>query len=230
MNYGIAPEVVGSICIPDCELVYTLYMPIRLAGQEQVKIPRYVEGYGALVDAALDYEGAAGNGKFVYLTVKRLWVEPGCMGGRPGWHTDGFGTDDVNYIWADADPTEFCVQPFYLCDDHEISMRQMHEQARAENIVTYEPIDLLRIDARHVHRCPAKPKPGYRTFARISFSSDRYDMIGNAHNHDLDYNWIMHPRGTVRNDTSARAAAIEARQGRGEDSVHESAIPKGCAQ
>lgn len=204
MIYGAAPDIVGEICIPDCELTFTLYMPVRLAGEDLVSVPRYLDGYQALVDAALEYEGARANGRYVYLTVKRLWVEPGCVGGRPGWHTDGFGTDDVNYIWADADPTEFCIQPFTLSDDHEVSMRQMEEQARAENIVAYNPIDLIRVDARHVHRCPVNPKPGYRTFARVSISRDRYDMIGNAHNYGLDYNWIMHPRGFVRNDVSAR--------------------------
>jgi len=204
MIYGAAPTLVGEVCIPDCELMFVLYMPVRLAGQEVVTIPDYVRGYEPLIDLALEHEGNAADGKYVYLTVKRLWVEPGSLGGRLGWHTDGFGTDDVNYIWADADPTEFCIQPFHLSDDHELSMRQMEEQARSENIVTYDVIDLLRIDARHVHRCPVNPKPGYRTFARVSISNDRYDMIGNAHNYDLDYSWIMHPRGAVRNDVSAR--------------------------
>jgi len=206
MNYGIAPEVVGEFVTPDCDLMFVLYMPVRLAGQSDITIPRHVEGYRDLVEAALAHEGAAADGRFVYLTVKRLWVEPGCVGGRPGWHTDGFGTTDVNYIWADCDPTEFCIQPFTLSDDHEISMRQMEEQALPENIRTYQPCDILRLDARHVHRCPVNPKPGYRTFARVSISDDRYDLIGNAHNYDLDYNWIMHPRGSVRNDVSLRTA------------------------
>lgn len=204
MGYGAAPDVIDSICIPDCELTYVLYMPVRLAGSTTVSVPRHLDGYRALVDAALDNECGAADGKYVYLTVKRLWVEPGCLGGRLGWHTDGFGTEDVNYIWADADPTEFCIQPFHLSDDHEISMRQMEEQARPENVVAYEPIDLIRVDARHVHRCPVNPKPGYRTFARVSISEDRYDMIGNAHNYGLDYSWIMYPRGAVRNDVATR--------------------------
>lgn len=205
MIYGAAPDVVDEICIPDCELTYVLYMPVRLAGHTDVVIPRALDGYGALVDAALKYEGAAGNGRYVYLTVKRLWVEPGCIGGRPGWHTDGFGTTDVNYIWADSDPTEFCVQPMELSDDHEVSLRQMEQQARPENYRTYGEINLLRLDARHVHRCPVNPKAGYRTFARVSISDDRYDLIGNAHNYDLDYNWIMCPRGMARNDVSTRS-------------------------
>lgn len=203
MNYGIEPEVVGEFVTPDCELTYTLYMPVSLAGGP-VAIPKHLAEYEPFVRAALNHEGDRATGKYVYLTVKRLWVEPGCIGGRPGWHTDGFGTEDVNYIWCDFDPTEFCIQPFDLSDDHAVSMRQMEEQAKAENIRTYDPLTILRLDARHVHRCPVKFAPKYRTFARVSISADRYDMIGNAHNHDLDYNWIMHPRGSVRNDVSAR--------------------------
>jgi len=206
MNYGMEPEVVGEFVTPECELAYVLYMPVRLK-DGPVSIPVNLYEYSPLVLAALKNEGRNADGKYVYLTVKRLWVEPGCIGGRPGWHTDGFGTDDVNYIWCDFDPTEFCIQPFDLSDDHEVSMRQMEEQARAENIRTYEPLTILRLDARHVHRCPVNFTPKYRTFARVSISSDKYDMIGNAHNHELDYNWIMHPRGSVRNDVSARKAA-----------------------
>lgn len=203
MNYGVAPEIIGEFVAPECELTYTLYMPVSLAGGP-VTVPKHLAEYEPLVWTALNHEGDRVNGKYVYLTVKRLWVEPGCIGGRPGWHTDGFGTDDVNYIWCDFDPTEFCVQPFDLSDDHEVSMRQMDEQAFNQNIRTYGPLNILRLDARHVHRCPVQFTPKYRTFARVSISTDRYNMIGNAHNHDLDYNWIMHPRGSVRNDVSAR--------------------------
>lgn len=204
MNYGEAPIVIDNICIPDEELVFCLYMPVRLADSEVISIPRHLSGYAPLVYSALTHEGDSADGKYVYLTVKRLWVERGFMGGRLGWHTDGFGTADVNYIWTDADPTEFCIQPFDLSDGHVLSMKQMEEQALPENIVQYQPLDFIRIDARHVHRCPENPSSGYRTFARVSISSDRYDMSGNAHNYGLDYNWIMNPRGPVRNDTAVR--------------------------
>jgi len=204
MIYGAAPDVVGEFVTPECELTFVLYMPIRLSGQSDVCIPIHLQEYSPLVDTVLKYEGAAGEGRFVYLTVKRLFVQPGCVGGRLGWHTDGFGTSDVNYIWSDTDPTEFCVQSFDLSDDHELSMRQMEEQARPENIRTFGDCQVLRLDARHVHRCPVNPVSGYRTFARVSLSDDKYDMMGNAHNHELDYNWIMHPRGSSRNDVSRR--------------------------
>lgn len=208
MKYGAAPDLVGEFVTPECELTFVLYMPIRLAGQKQVCIPEHLQAYAPLVDEVLDFEGEAGDGRYVYLTVKSLFVQPGCVGGRLGWHTDGFGTTDVNYIWADADPTEFCIQPFDLSDDHELSMRQMDEQARPENVTSYGACNILRLDARHVHRCPVNPASGYRTFARVSFSDDKYNMAGNARNHLLDYNWIMHPRGMTRNDVSARSPTL----------------------
>lgn len=208
MNYATPPIVVGSYCIPDTEMVFSMYLPVRLTSGP-VCVPENLSGYTALVNAALEHEGATADGKYVYLTTKRLYVEPGCVGGRAGWHIDGFGTDDVNYIWCDADPTEFCVQDFLLSRDHQRSMIEMTEQARAENIVTYSPLDLIRIDNRHVHRCPPNPTPGVRTFAKVSISPDKYDLIGNAHNYGLRYNWIMHPRASARNDTSATREATQ---------------------
>lgn len=204
MIYGGEPEIVGEFVTPNAEMMFVLYMPVRLAGETSVHIPSHLIDYAPLVELALQHEGQRGNGRYVYLTVKRLFVQKGCIGGRMGWHTDGFGTTDVNYIWADASPTEFCIQPFELSNDHELSMLQMEQQARVENIKTYGACAVLRIDAGIVHRCPENPKIGYRAFARVSFSDDKYDMIGNARNYDLDYNWVMHPRGPTRNDVASR--------------------------
>jgi hypothetical protein len=106
--------------------------------------------------------GRRGN-TYIYLTAKRLFVGPNCVGNRPGWHTDGFGTDDINYIWCDSLPTEFCVnQHFNLSDDHEASMRQMEDQAKPENIKTYPVGSLLRLDSAVVHRCARPVTEGYR--------------------------------------------------------------------
>lgn len=209
MNFGAMPEYVGEFVTPDCDLMFVLYMPVCIEGVG-FAIPAHVSGYRDFVQTCLAIEEKRRKWKYAYLTVKRLFVQPGCLGGRLGWHTDGFGTDDVNYIWCDADPTEFCVQKFNLSDDHELSMMQMEMQAQDNNIIQFDACDIIRIDASHVHRCPENPSPGYRTFARMSFSDSKYDLIGNAHNHDLDYNWIMHPRGGVRNDTSSaiKAAAV----------------------
>lgn len=203
IDYGAEPKVIGEFDIQAKELMFVLYMPVRFPFEASPTLPGHLKPYLPLVEAAITAEKQHGGNKIVYLTVKRLYVEPGSLGGRLGWHTDGFGTDDVNYIWCDKDPTEFCVQKFDLSDDHLVSMVQMEDQARPENIITHQPLELVRIDARHVHRCPETPVPGFRTFARVSFSDDRYDLEGNAHNHSLNYNWPMYRRDQERNDTSA---------------------------
>jgi len=196
------PVNIGKFVTPCWELMYVLYMPIRLAGQDEVTIPKSLMGYESFVKMCINNEGESANGKYIYLTVKSLWVEPSCLGGRQGWHTDGFGTEDINYIWTNKYPTEFCNQEFYLSDNHEVAMQNMNDQVRQENIVKYPELDVIRINHKHVHRCPIDVTPSYRTFARVSISDNKYNMIGNAHNHDLDYNWVMHPRGLTRNDTS----------------------------
>jgi hypothetical protein len=196
------PINIGKFTTTCRELMYVLYLPVRLAGQHTVTIPKSLSGYNDLVNMALAYEGDKANGKYVYLTVKRLWAEPHCVGGRPGWHTDGFGTDDINYVWVDKDPTEFCNQKFDLSDDHNFSLVQMKVQARQENILCYPELDVIRVDASHVHRCPVNVTSGYRTFARVSISDNKYNLAGNARNHDIDYNWTMNDRSLERNHTT----------------------------
>lgn len=197
------PINIGKFITPCKELMYVLYMPIRLNNESEVVIPKSLEKYRNLVEMALNYEGANANGKYIYLTVKRLWVEPKRLGGRLGWHTDGFGTDDINYIWVDKYPTYFCNQEFILSTDHNLSMKQMNEQAKEENIVQYPECDVIRVDPRNVHKCPENIQPCWRAFARVSISDNKYNLIGNAHNYDLDYNWIMHPRVLERNTTKS---------------------------
>lgn len=54
-----------------------------------------------------------------------------------------------------------------------------------------------------VHAAPAIDAAQLRSFVKISFSNERYDLIGNAHNHTLHYNWPMHPRRIQRNLTAS---------------------------
>ena len=42
-------------------------------------------------------------------------------------------------------------------------------------------------------------KPCFRTFFKLSFSKDKYDLKGNSHNYLFDYNWEMRERKENRN-------------------------------
>jgi hypothetical protein len=191
------PFVLGQYEIDCHELMFVQYMPIAMPGRS-FRLPPNLMCFMPLLEAI--QVGEIDPFDYVYLTAKRLFVGPNCLGNRPGWHTDGFGTDDINYIWSDALPTEFCVnQHFDLCDDHEVSMRQMEEQASPANIKTYPAGSLLKLDSTVVHRCAQPATEGYRTFVKISASRDRYNLTGNAHNYLFDYDWPMVERKASRN-------------------------------
>jgi hypothetical protein len=195
------PKVVGTFVTDNKEMMFFLYLPVSLPQTTLMQIPLHLSAYRNLINMAIHDYGDISN-KYVYITVKRLYVEKGNTGARAGWHTDGFGTTDINYVWTDSQPTEFCNQQFELSTDHEESMAQMSEQVKEYNISTYDPNKVLRIDHTNVHRCPVNMDSGYRTFARVSISDHKYDMEGNSHNHLLNYAWYMHPRAESRNVTT----------------------------
>lgn len=201
-KYGSAPEDFGFFVNPNPEMMFWMYCPISLAGSSNVVIPKSLSDYGYMVELALQNEHDW-RSKFVYLTAKTLHVTPESMGNRHGWHADGFGTDDVNYIWSDRCPTEFLVadEEFELSDDHLISMDQMAERARADGsgVVQYPSGHILRLTPSVIHRVAADGFTGFRSFAKVTISEHKFDLAGNAVNHELAPNWIYHPRAESRN-------------------------------
>lgn len=192
-----APPVnVSRIMLFPPELMFVQYMPIRMPGTD-VRIPQNLRFLKPLVDMVGYYED-----EYVYVTAKHFYVTPGNPGNRPGWHIDGFGTNDINLIWYDSMPTEFCVQDFDLREDHEGAMEDMEAQVKPENIKTYPVGSLLCLDHSMVHRTTECTKGHYRTFVKISLSKDKYNLQGNAHNYLFDYSWTMVERGETRNHTT----------------------------
>lgn len=195
MIAGNAPEVIAHISVKATEMLFVQYMPVRMPSSD-IRLPPNLKCFYPMVEIACMF---AHPDEHVYLTAKHLYVDRDRCFNRPGWHADGYGTDDINYVWCDRAPTEFCVQPFELSDDCDESMAQMEAQAKPENIRTYGENTLLRLDTTVVHRPPAHIDPGMRTFVKVSISRDRYNLQGNAHNYLFDYDWPMLPRDEKRN-------------------------------
>lgn len=202
MKYGTPPQIIGTYKLPVNEMMFYMYLPIcmPLGSQSEWNVPKRLLVFLPLINAvrknlSVDYL----TGKYVYITAKHLFVTPENMGNRPGWHSDGFGTEDLNYIWMDKYPTEFCVQDFDLSTDCDISMQQMHEHAKPENIKTYGENVLLKLDQYQIHRVPITKEAGMRTFVKISVSKEQYNLKGNSHNYLFHYNWKMHDRAEARN-------------------------------
>lgn len=205
MTHNVDPRVLIRELKIDCEeMLFYLHMPVKLAGSSLLRVPKRLACFEHMIYLSMtDFEDIDHDLDYnIYLTAKSLYVTPDYIGGREGWHIDGFGTDDKTYIWSDKLETEFCVQEFSLSDDCSYSMTQMEEQAQESNIKTYGEGALLALDTSHVHRCPKADRVMRRTFAKVTFSKDRFDLKGNSHNHLLDYDWYMFERNEQRNHTS----------------------------
>lgn len=128
---------------------------------------------------------------YVYLTAKRSREKFN----REGWHIDGFNSDDVNIVWCDSSPTVFNYGAFQLSEDDDISLKEMEEQACESNNYFFPPNTILDM-RRSVHK--VGPFHGMRTFIKLSFSDDKYNLEGNSIN-EINKNWVFHSRKETRN-------------------------------
>lgn len=202
--YGQLPKVIGQINVDCKELMFYQYLPIKLFDSLEIKLEDRLDPFKMLIGTVFcsfiaEYGLSRYNDSYVYLTAKRQFVSPSCNMNREGWHADGFLTDDINYIWSDCLPTIFNSSEFNLSRDDEFSIHEMGEQAKAEKNVQYPNNTLVRLNQYVVHCTAPIVSPMVRTFVKISFSYDKYNLEGNAHNYLLDYDWEMKPRQYKRN-------------------------------
>lgn len=203
MTYGKLPRNLGRFDIHCTESMLYQDMPIKLAGQAWASLGRRLRRFEPLVDAIHNsMRHHEWVDRYVYLTAKHTYVGPGASPNRPGWHSDGFLSDDVSYLWFDSVPTIANLSQFQLTEDHAISLREMSDQADPLNDVALPCFHLLRLDPSVIHRVGDVQRPGMRTFVKIVVSDRQYNRQGNTHNYALDYDWPMQPRSAERNDPS----------------------------
>jgi len=203
-RYGQPPKVIGEIHPAVTELFLYQYMPIKLAGFDQPRLePRLFPFKEMIGRVCCDFIGVRGLDAYMqsnlYMTAKRMFVKPDKAFNRQGYHSDGFGTDDLNYIWSDRFPTIFNIAEFTLSPDDQRSLADMESQARIENEITFPDCSIVRLDQFNIHKVAPVTETAIRTFVKLSFSGDRYDLEGNTHNHLLDYDWPMRARESARN-------------------------------
>ena len=184
----------------------TLYMPIKMAGNHDIRLCEFFKPFESLIGTSCcDYVGTFGLNAFMdsylYMTAKRGFQKEGSSLNREGWHCDGFDSEDISYIWSDSvkSPTVFNTSSFNLSNDDQQSLIEMEQQALSENDVTYPANTLHRLDQYVVHRPMKSVEVEYRTFLKLVFSKDKFDLEGNTHNGLFDYDWPMYPRSNVRN-------------------------------
>jgi hypothetical protein len=204
MRYGELPKPLGIFEVECNEMMFYQYLPIKMIEQTQPIYEERLSCFDKLIGAiCCDYIGEFGLdnyvNSYVYLTAKHLYQMPNCSFNRTGWHSDGFLTDDINYIWCDKYPTIFNRTEFELPLDDLLSMEEMENQAMPFHNVTYGENRLLRLNQYNIHKVASVTEVGMRTFLKLSFSKDKYDLIGNSHNYLIDYNWGMKNRKEHRN-------------------------------
>lgn len=204
MKYGTKPVDLGLINIECEEMMFYQYLPIKLNNSYTVSLESRLEIILPLINKAeQDYIKTFGYtdyiDSFIYLTVKHMYQVEGQSYNRKGYHTDGFLTDDINYIWSNNNSTIFNTSKFNLSLDDTLSLKEMEEQALVENELTYPDNTLLRLDQYRVHRVAEVKELSLRTFIKVSFSKDKYDLKGNSINRLLDYDWSLRNREVSRN-------------------------------
>lgn len=201
MIYGALPDDLGLVDISPVEMMCWMYCPIATPS-EATTLPDNLVQFRPIIDRVIRDEPDRYADGYVYLTAKTLWVSGDYIGNRPGWHSDGFGTDDLNYVWYDRAPTEFIQASLELPDDCADAMEQMTLEAAMAPLHTYPDKHLLKLTPSVIHRSPVGFEAGMRTFLKISISKDRYNLLGNSINHQLVERWPLLPREAERNHPS----------------------------
>ena len=211
--HSTVPESLGEFHLHNKEYMQFLYYPIKLAGSFILEMEPRLQFLNHLVTTALLNENKGKDfdwlkRQYVYLTVKQTFLPLGGVQNRPGMHSDGFMTNDVQYLWYDRVPTEFMIGDFEVLTDDSLALQELNNfhtslvagKLGPENyLVRPEPFHLYRIDHNHIHRPTVALEAGPRLFVHLSISEHRYAQEGNSHNYGLNYDWEMTPRKKNRN-------------------------------
>jgi hypothetical protein len=205
--YGAAPKLLGEFEFDTSEMMFWLYCPIKLPFGRR-NLPDNLKKFDQFVQACAEdvlneYGIDRWTRSYVYLSAKTMHVSKASPGNRPGWHSDGFLTDDVNYLWYNLNPTVIFEGPGLLAlpEDHTSSlsvMDAMLEGARDYH-VRYPVKNILRMDQTVLHKVDPNAQAGVRTFLKLSISDKPYALKGNSINHGLMHVLPSQERLTERN-------------------------------
>lgn len=217
MTYGKAPVLLGQFDITLPEVMYYLYLPVfmddystALPSMQEIRLPPNLECTRDLIRFCMTTQ--ARRYRYAYISARKGWATPDSPLNRPGWHCDGFGTDDLNFLWWRGPGTRFATGDFgTISDDHKISMLQFAR--RIDEATSFlAPSQLIKVDSDKpatflygvdpyvVHATPSLKEGGMRQYIKVSLSDHRYDLYNNSHNYLFDYDWPMRDREATRND------------------------------
>lgn len=193
MVYGKPPIIIDEYQIDVSEMMYYQYYPVMVPSKPMVlSIESRLNVFADIIGHCIIHEKHKfGNDfKYAYVSAKNIFCPTGSNINRPGWHSDGFLSDDVNYIWSNTLPTEFIVGHWLLGEqipeDHEKSLKVFEDLASESDILTCDENVLYRLDQSVIHRPAINHGPAMlRCFLKVSLSNDVYNLKGNSVNYSL---------------------------------------------
>lgn len=207
---GGSPQDLGEFDIKYDEQCFTMYLPIYM--NDTFAVPDRFQNFIPLMQAVVaDYKKPY---KYIYLTVKNNYAKANQHQNREGVHVDGYLTDDENYVFVSGEPTEYIEVPEFNSnpDDAESlkDFEDIWQQDKKHNkILLMKPNHLYKLD-KTLHASPIIKKNHVRLFVKISFSNNKFNLKGNAHNYLFNYNWEMYDRGLIRNNpTTSNKDSVE---------------------
>jgi hypothetical protein len=201
--YGELPQDLGPVELDHHEMMFWMYCPIKVPGTDQTVIPPNLTHLAPAIRMVQADCADIWRDQHVYVTAKTMWTTGENPGNRPGWHSDGFLTDDLNYIWYDSNPTVFFHSGnlYDFTADHTLSLEEMHQLCEYHPSWPhyYDCGHLLKLDQTVLHKVDTDVKPRMRTFVKISVSRHIYALQGNSINHLLGTDWQYQTRKQERN-------------------------------
>ncbi len=131
---GDGPQPMGHSDIHLPEVMYYLYLPVVMQPEMPggaIMLPHNIECLRPLVREAIR-SMAHERYRYVYVSARKGWATPDNPLNRPGWHCDGFGTNDMNFVWWRGPGTRFICGKWQVTTDHLESLEEFDRFARAE--------------------------------------------------------------------------------------------------
>lgn len=171
-----------------------LYLPVKLPFGKVV-IPDNVKKFSGILDIVKGSLGSDNNKwkeSYIYLTIKSMVVSEDNVGQRLGWHSDGFMTEDLNYIWSDVKglTTRVATEGMFLTQCHVKSLKEMvgYNERLLECSYQVNENTVYLLNESVLHEAVRPTKPVFRNFVKVTVSDKLYKLDGNSVNHLLgDY-------------------------------------------
>lgn len=162
-----------------------LRLTIKPVGELVAYIPEELGAAEDFILQVLEYERMVNKGFVdceVHITVDSGFVGVSEVQRFPGWHVDGLQGGkfkskllaEHSYIVASNNPTEFCLQPFFVKHyDEDVTnlFKAFDQQARGVNVFRGVSNHLYLMDAYMVHRTPQVLEATNRGFVRVTVAN-----------------------------------------------------------